>query len=585
VTFVCVPITVHDLAQALADAQESRARGADLVEYRIDEFFDDAAFMNDASAARPILQLVRESPLPCIITCRPTYEGGAYDGDDMPRVSLYELLGTADHPPRYIDVELAAYTRSANLRQKVNLAVDHPEQRRDVRTGLVLSMHDFDRPPADLSRRVLAMCAEPAASVHKIAFRCRSLRDNLALFGVLRHKDRPTIALGMGEFGMMSRVLAPKFGAFLTFASLRPASATAPGQPTIAELIETYRFRSITPRTRVFGVVGWPVTHSMSPLVHNAGFDAVGFDGVYLPLPIAADASDPEGSYASFKATILALMDEPGLDFAGCSVTLPHKENLVRLAREQGWSLDDISDACNAANTLTIDPASGMPRVSNTDARAAIEEIARGLSLSRGVDPAHAIPESQRTALRDARVAVLGAGGVARAIVFALAAAGAKVEIYNRSLDRARALADEAREYANRIPSAPANAIAIVSAHTLEDATRSEAEVFVNATPIGMSGGPAPDAAPIDLAALDRAALAQTRRSAALPAVFDTVYNPIETPLLRDARALGMPALDGLGMFVGQAAAQFEAWTATPAPRGLFDRLVRETLSSRANRS
>src|SRR5262245_59108972 len=112
-TLVCVPLMVHDLHAALADAQAAKDAGADLVEYRIDEFFSGSG---DEREEKAVVRLVSESPLPCIVTCRPVSEGGHYDGDDVARVSLFERLGTAagpgEHPPRFIDVELATYSRS-----------------------------------------------------------------------------------------------------------------------------------------------------------------------------------------------------------------------------------------------------------------------------------------------------------------------------------------------------------------------------------------------------------------------------------------------------------------------------------------
>lgn len=157
-TLLCVPILVHDAQSALADAAAARDHGADIVEFRVDACFSGSG---DEAETHDMLRLAAESPLPCIITCRPTWEGGHYDGPEDARVALFERLGTGDSPPAYIDAELAAYTRSANLRQKVNLAVDHPKQVRPVATRLILSMHDFDGRPADLSRRLAAMRAEP----------------------------------------------------------------------------------------------------------------------------------------------------------------------------------------------------------------------------------------------------------------------------------------------------------------------------------------------------------------------------------------------------------------------------------------
>lgn len=593
-TLLCVPIMVNDEASALADAALAKSLGADLVEFRVDEFFSGINSTDDLdhAAAREqlaVVRLVSASPLPCIATCRPTWEGGHYDGDEMARVSLYERLGTAsgrdEHPPRYLDIELAAYTRSANLKQKINLAVNHPEQRRDLVSSLILSMHDFQGRPADLSRRVLAMKAEPAAKVLKVAFRARSIRDNLELFELLRDRDRPMIALGMGDFGLMSRVLAPKFGAFLTFASLRESSGTAPGQPTIAELLGTYRFRSIGPKTKVFGIVGWPVSHSMSPTVHNAGFAAVGFDGVYVPMPVAVGEKQTDattaaptttdlaasGSYESFKATLGELVDEPTLDFTGCSVTMPHKENLVRLARERGWSLDEASSVIGAANTLhvTRDQTGKVlaARVFNTDSPALASCILSALKIARGgsFDPDRK--------LRDVQVAIVGAGGVGRAAAYATAALGASVVIFNRSLDRAATLAtllnneEHVRDQGGNAVAAEWSLLA-----------KARCEVFVQCTSVGMKGGPDPEGSPVTIDTLVREVEAQRSSEKFRTIALETVYAPLQTLFLRDAHAAGWVTVDGASMFVEQAALQFEAWTRNAAPKKLFEKLVRERL-------
>ncbi|MEZ6244095.1 MAG: type I 3-dehydroquinate dehydratase [Phycisphaerales bacterium] len=557
-TLICAPIMVHDVAQALELADAARSLAADLVEFRVDELFS-----GDPADEDKILDLVRRSPLPCIVTCRPTWEGGACDADDDARVALFERLGTSDHPPRYIDFELAAYTRSPNLRQKIDLAVEHPRQVRDVKTSLILSTHDFIARPSDLTRRVLSMGAQEAASVHKIAFRARSLRDNLELFDILSERSKPTIALGMGEFGLMSRVLAPKFGAFLTFASVRPLEVTAPGQPTIRELLDLYRFRSIGPETLVYGVVGWPVGHSLSPLIHNAGFEAVGHDAVYLPLPIAVGEKKAEengdgrdahttgggGGYESFKATMLALVDHAALDLAGVSVTIPHKENLVRLAREQSWVIDELSEACGAGNTLAVSRGSGRLKalVTNTDAPAAASCLEDAIGDLAGK-----------------RIAILGAGGVARAIAMGVSARGADVLVVNRTRERAEALC------AALAP--PTLAKGVASAIEPDDLVGASPDAIVNATPVGMTGGPAPSESPLTESVLE-----------ALPksaVVFDTVYNPVRTPLLTLAERHGLRTIDGVAMFVRQAAMQFETWTGKTAPTQLFDRILREKLGS-----
>lgn len=552
-SLVCVPIMVRDAEAAMRHAQAAKDAGADLVELRIDEVFQGEG---DEDGERLVLGLVADCPLPCIVTCRPTSEGGHYDGDEPSRVSLFQRLATAfgagERAPRYIDVELATYTRSANLHQKINLAIEHPEQVRDLATSLILSSHDFQGRPSDLTRRVLRMQEERAPKVLKIAYRARSLRDNLELFDLLARRDRPVIALAMGEFGLMSRVLAPKFGGFLTFASLNPEEVTAPGQPTVREILDLYRFRSITPQTEVYGVIGYPIAHSLSPLVHNAGFEAAERDAVYLPLPIpgglgGGDSPSP-GGYESLKATLGELIDHPGLTLRGCSVTSPHKENLVRLAQEQGWEIDEPSAAVRSANTIAIDRddagCATRVRVSNTDAPAMLAVVAGSVGQLSGK-----------------RIAVVGAGGVARSAVYALATSGAEVVVFNRTPQKAVLLAESSRSLG------PGH----VSAAPLEELASSRCEAYVHCTLLGMLGGPAPG----DIA-IPTALLATHNPG---PVIIETVYNPLETPLIKAARAHGLRAVDGIAMFVQQAAMQFETWTGTRAPAQLFERLCREALA------
>ena len=547
---------VESPERARADAVLASEHGTDCVEYRVDGFFGNACDIERVCA------LSEGSPLPCIVTCRPVWEGGQYEGDETARVALWEAFIASAQPPSYIDIELAAMERSDLVRAIVRKLTQPPAttdqhgqhgSHTHAPPRLILSTHDFQSRPSDLHRKVLAM-ASTGAAVHKYAFRARSLRDNMEIFELLANRTAPTIALGMGEFGLMSRVLGPKFGGFLTFASLRESQATAPGQPTLETIRNRYRFGSIDRSTRVYGIIGWPIGHSMSPLIHNAGFAKLGLNSVYLPLPIAAaenaketfESRASDGSYESFKATLLELMAYTPLSLCGASVTMPHKANLVRLGKEQGWSLDPIAAQAGVANTLSIvretsgEIASVM--LSNTDAVAAIGCIERALGNLEGK-----------------HIAVLGAGGVARAIVFALAKQGAQVTIYNRSFARASTLAK----------AAGANAC------SWDERTKAAPDLFLNCTPIGMAGGPAPEESPLPAEVF----LRDSFRGRCNAVVMETVYNPVRTPFLRDADAAGLQTIDGVEMFIEQGAVQFEGWTGHDAPRVFFDSLVREKLS------
>jgi 3-dehydroquinate dehydratase/shikimate dehydrogenase len=547
-TLVCVPIQVDDIDAALADANQAKLLGADIVELRIDSYFPGSeGDEEDAFRLEQLRGLLAECPLPVILTCRSAEEGGDYDGDEADRVSMLEkLCVNTDHPPAYLDFEFASYQKSANIRQKINLCVDHPKQEREVRTRLILSMHDFDGRPVDLMRRLADAWSEPAAAVVKFAFRARSIRDNLEIFEILRDAPKPTIGLGMGEFGLMSRVLAPKFGGFLTFAALRDEATTAPGQPSMADLLGMYRFRSIGNDTKLYGVIGWPVSQSMSPLIHNAGFEARGVDAVYLPMPVP-DSVD------AFKATMVSLITDRTIHFSGASVTIPHKLSLAqygqRIMNEQNSRYDEFL-SIGAANTFAefaIGPDTRL--VENTDCEAIRRLVFDALdgNSAKGM-------------------IIIGSGGVARAAAFACLSIGASLGICSRSSESARLLVDDI--YKERDRTWTGSARAIEEAELMEF----NSKVYINCTPVGMTGGPDPEGLSIPVHEL----------AGKLPpesVFFDTVYNPIETPMIKAAKSYGFRTIDGVEMFVKQAAAQFELWTGEQAPIQLFDRLVRERLA------
>ncbi len=559
ITLVCVPITVLEIDAALADANQAKLLGADIVELRIDSYFPGSeGDSEDTLRLNELKRLIAECPLPVILTCRSATEGGDYDGDEADRVSLLEKLCiNTDHPPAYLDFELACYQKSANIRQKINLCVDHPKQERDVRTRLILSMHDFDGRPKDLMRRLSEAWAEPAASVVKFAFRARSIRDNLEIFEILTGAPKPTIGLGMGEFGLMSRVLAPKFGGFLTFASLRDEAATAPGQPTIADLLGMYRFRAIGKDTKLYGVIGWPVAHSMSPLIHNAGFEAVGHDGVYLPMPVAADPTDQELTRSSFMTSTGELFGSQELGCFGASITIPFKEIAsedvggVAFAEPDSEVID-----IGACNTLTVrwhaEESLKYIQQTNTDAPAIWKLVADLIGEAR-----------------DSKFAIVGAGGVASAAAYMFASVSAKVFVFSRTFSRSESLVDRVNSVIYRGINVPPR----VAACDIGKLLSSDANAYINCTPVGMTGGPDPEGLSIPVHDLAGKLSPDT-------VFFDTVYNPIETPMLKAAKEHGFRTIDGVEMFVRQAAAQFELWTGKAAPVQLFDRLVREKLGS-----
>jgi len=487
------------------------------VELRIDQF-------TDRDQLRALLQGLS---LPAIVTCRPTWEGGLSELPDAERLSLLDFAsscGTA-----YVDVELAAF-------QKDPLLADAQSSvPRQNRAGLILSSHDFSGRPPRLTNLFSEM-EHSVNDVNKLVWTARTLRDNIEAFELLSRPSKPTIALCMGEAGLISRVLAKKFGAFLTFCGIRSSEGTARGQLSLDEMKRLYRWDAIGPRTKVCGVVGSPVGHSMSPAIHNAAFDKTNFDGIYLPLLVN------EG-YESFKAFMESFLGFEALDLAGLSITIPHKENALRYLQEKNAEIDPLAIRIGAVNTIAITRREGDVTLqgTNTDYSAILDSITSKL----GID---------RESLRDYRVAVLGAGGTARSAVAGLAHYGATVVVYNRTRDRADALAAEFNGSPGKVVVAP-----------LEKLCDSCCQIYINTTSVGMH--PNVDASPLS---------DWPPKLTADTLVFDAVYNPMQTRLLREASAAGAPTISGVEMFVRQAVAQFELWTNIPAPietmRGVVER-------------
>ena len=378
-----------------------------------------------------------------------------------------------------------------------------------------MSYHNHERTPADLGA-IARQLEATDADVVKMATLAPSLLDNLAAVRVLRAARKPTIALTMGEHGHVCRVLGPKYGAFLVFASLGAGREAAPGQVPVREMHELYRFRQTGPATRVYAVVANPVAHSMSPAIHNAAFAERGIDAVYLPLRVD-DVGELIPAYRELPAD-------------GYSVTIPHKEAVIGLLDV----VQPLARRIGAVNTIVA--RDGRLAGSNTDWSAAVAAIDSGLADGES--------------LEGRRVLMLGAGGAARAMAFGLVERGARLTLANRTHERAVRLA--AAVGCQVVP--------------LADAGSVPHDVLVNGTSLGMH--PRVDGTPLDARLLRPGTL-----------VFDTVYNPLETRLLREAAAAGCRTVGGLAMFVNQAVEQFELWTGASAPRDAMRGVVESRLS------
>ena len=529
-TRLCVPIFVKTPEQARRDAVVAVERGADMIELRLDSLGDvlgepPEQWKTD-TLVNGLVSLISDLAVPVVVTCRPANEGGLTAADDETRLTL--IAAVAHDVTGYVDLEWATLNRAGGW----PLGFLKLTGQRTEPTKVILSSHDFDTRPRHLFN-LFADMSESRADVVKLAWRARSVRDCVEAFELLRDAAKPTIALCMGEEGLVSRILAKKFNAFLSFASLSDTLGTADGQIPVDAMKRLYRWDAIGRETRVYGVVAYPIGHSLSPHVHNAAFDATEYDGVYVPFLV-------QPGYESFKAFMETFLAFEPLQLSGLSVTLPHKENALRYVRERGGEVSDMAERVGAVNTIKIDRDGGELRLfgANSDADAVVETICEEF-------------DCRHDGLSGRRVMVLGAGGTGRTAVAALSAMGCDVTVHNRTRDRADALADEFG----------------VRSAALEDAASATVDLIINTTSVGLS--PNADATPLPdgLPKLSPDSL-----------VFDTIYNPAETKLLQQAKAAGAKTVNGEPMFLRQAAVQFETWTSQPAPLDAMREAFRNAL-------
>jgi 3-dehydroquinate dehydratase/shikimate dehydrogenase len=342
------------------------------------------------------------------------------------------------------------------------------------------------------------------AEIVKLAVKTRTLSDLVPLLDA--RPSFETILIGMGTAGVASRVLAARFGSRWTYAG----DGVAPGQLSMNRLLHEFRFRRIRPDAAIYGVLGRPVTHSLSAAMHNAGFEARKLNAAYVPLE-AADVAD----FRRFA---------DAADLRGASVTIPFKVDIMPLVDE----VTPIARAVGAVNTIVV--ADGRWIGTNTDAEGFLEPLKRRTDCAR------------------LRATVLGAGGAARAVAFALVREGAAVTISARRQEAATAVARSAGAKTDAWPP-PAGSW----------------DLLVNATPVGSHAVPGSPLASI--------------RGGRI--VYDLIYTPTPTELMRAAAQAGCEVIGGLEMLVAQAEQQFELWTGQRPPSGLFADAAAEAIRKR----
>ena len=504
---LCVAIQAASPAELMERAEAALA-DSKFLEFRLDSLPKPASAL---PKVKEFLAAHRDTTV--LATCRRKHFGGQFTGSLKAEMEV--LLEAAEAGCQIVDLEVESAEEAAP-RQLDQLR----DGLRAASTALIISFHDFSR-TKNLDQVALRISVFQPDFV-KVVSTAKSLADNLAVLKLIESHSRSAevVGLAMGEEGLVSRVLGLRAGAPFTFAApsdgpaTGPALATAPGQLTVRALRDLYRVEQLDQATRICGVAGDPIAHSLSPLMHNAAFRRENVNAILLPL-LTRKIND-----------LITVARE--LPLAGAAVTMPLKQEVLpHLANS-----DPITARIGACNTLRTG-VDGKLYGFNTDVAGVVRPLERRLKL------------------QGARIVVIGAGGAARAAVFGLVEQGAEVFVVNIIHEDAVKLAKQAKAKVLK----------------RDQFAKSSFDVLINATPCGMAGNK------------QTMPIAENELNASL--VFDMVYNPLETPLLKLAKERGLPTISGVEMFVQQGARQFEIWTGKPAPEAEMMRVVELELRRR----
>jgi 3-dehydroquinate dehydratase/shikimate dehydrogenase len=412
-----IQVVLADSTDQLIRDYAAAAPEADLVELRLDRVRD-----------LDLPRILSAAGKPRVATCRSRAQGGFFGGAEEERQSILKEA-----------VRLGA--------EYVDLEFDSEDEQLLGRTGKarpILSWHHRGGTPVDLEPIVRRMAERGPGAILKVIPFADSSTDNLrvrTLLAAARHEKRDLIAFCMGERGKASRILARAWGSWAVYAPATERAQTAPGQLLLSDLADLYRYRGLTGTTPLTGILGYPLSHSLSPLLHNRAYAELGMERCFIPFE-----TEQVGEF-------LPLLSE--LPVAGLAVTLPHKVTLVSYCDE----LDPVAARVGAVNTVVRrwNRLVGY----NTDVEGGIEPLRR------------------RLALKGARIGILGAGGAARALAWGLSREGSEVVLFARHRAGGESVA----------------AALGVKAEAWSKGRAFRGQVLINATPVGMD--PAPEESPV----------------------------------------------------------------------------------------
>jgi 3-dehydroquinate dehydratase/shikimate dehydrogenase len=490
---ICVSVcaeTAKEFIENIKRAEEF----ADIIEMRFDCLRENELY----SAVQKILALKSEKTF--LITFRPKQQGGRREISLRERIKFWEFLFFNNKRKNlYADFEF-------DLQSVLNLKS----------TKSVFSFHDFAGVPENLEMTCDFYQKLTNADILKIAVQADDITDSLAVWKLLekaKKDNKHLVSIAMGEAGKWTRILGLAHGAPMTYASLEAGKETAAGQIAAREMIDVYRVKELNKTTEIYGIVGNSVSHSLSPFMHNAAFKFYDLNAVYIPFAV-------KNLDEFIKRLVQIETREIDWNLKGFSVTIPHKQAIFKHLDE----IDETAKKIGAVNTVKIE--GGTLYGFNTDAQGFIEPLKTAFGN-----------------LQNAKVAILGNGGAARAAIYALKNEGAIITVFARNLQKAQNLVNESQVELKEF-----------TTDNSQLNTFQNFDILVNATPLGSKGE------------LENETPAYAEQLENVKLVYDLIYNPFETKFIKEARKANVPTIGGLEMLIAQGLKQFEIWTAKDAP-------------------